>query len=97
MLFDTDFRYAIAAHPNSSTASYAGGTAKGIFSNSRDQYFSENGTLAYIQHISFAYLTKDLPPINKKTNPKITVNGVLYKILNMTVESSLITSLDLEQ
>ena len=96
MLYDTDFRYAILNHPNASTAGYAGGTCKGIFSNVRDQYFTADGTLAYINHITFAYLTSDLPAINKKNYPNITVNGTVYKIHSNTNESSLITSLDLE-
>ena len=74
-LYDTDYRYAIMTHPNSCAATYGGGTCQGVFENIKDQYFNENGTLVYINHFKFDYLTVDLPPINRKLYPTIRVNG----------------------
>lgn len=96
-MLEKDFEFVLNNHPNTVEASYKGTSTVGIFDQTQEKLFSNDGSYFYAKTIDFTYLTNKLPDVNTKTDKFIRINGKDYLIRSNLKENKYITTLTLEE
>ena len=96
-MFEKSFASVISKHPQRAEVSYKGASALGIFEQTVNKLFTEDGSSVYDQAFTLTYITSTLPTVDNKKTVFISINSKSYRILNSITESLFITTLNLEE